>query len=139
MHECLAKADAFEARVQQMVDGFIAANGLAVPEEELPKLEDGFAQPLTEKIDLKAEGITSVVWATGYRSDFSLVKLPVTDKKGFLLQTNGVTEFPGLYFVGMPWMPSLKTGTLIGMGEQARSIVEHVVARTKRQPPAQAA
>ena len=139
MHECLAKADAFEARAQQMVDGFIAANGLDVPNEELPKLEDGFAQPQTETIDLKAEGISSIVWATGYRSDFSLVKLPVTDKKGFLLQTNGVSEFPGLYFVGMPWMPSLKTGTLIGMGDHARFIAEQVVARSKGQSPAQAA
>jgi putative flavoprotein involved in K+ transport len=139
LHECLAKADAFEARVQQMVDGFIAANGLEAPEEELPKLEDGFAQPVTETIDLNAEGITSIVWATGYRSDYSLVKLPVTDQKGYPLQTNGVTEFPGLCFVGMPWMPSLKTGTLIGMGEHARSIAEQVVARSNGKASARAA
>ncbi len=122
----LAKADAFEARVQQMIDGFVAANRLDAPEDELPKLEDGFAQPVVEQIDLRAEGITSVIWATGYRGDYRMVKLPVLDEKGMPIQDRGVTDQPGLYFAGMPWMPSLKTGTLIGMGEQARGIAEAI-------------
>jgi putative flavoprotein involved in K+ transport len=139
VHECLAEADAFEAKVQQMIDGFVGANRLDAPADELPALRDGFAQPVRENIDLKTEGITSIVWATGYRSDFSLVKLPVTDEKGHPLQSNGVTEFPGLYFVGMPWMPSLKTGTLMGMGEQAGSIAEQIIARSGRKRIARAA
>jgi putative flavoprotein involved in K+ transport len=130
MHESLAKADAFEARVQQMIDGFVTANGLDAPQDELPKLNDGFAQPAVERIDLQTEGITSLIWATGYRSDYTMVKLPVIDEKGMPVQDRGVTNQPGLYFAGMPWMPSLKTGTLMGMGEQARGVAEAIVARS---------
>lgn len=129
-HECLAKADAFEARVQQMIDGFVAANGLDAPIDELPKLDDGFAQPVVERIDLQAEGIAAVIWATGYRSDYRMVKLPVIDQKGIPVQDRGVSGHPGLYFAGMPWMPSLKTGTLMGMGEQTRGIVEAIDTRS---------
>ena len=68
-----------------------------------------------------------------------MLKLPVLDQKGMPIQDRGVTDQPGLYFVGMPWMPGLKTGTLIGMGEQARFVAEQGVARSKGQVPAQAA
>jgi putative flavoprotein involved in K+ transport len=139
LHECLMKADAFETRVQQMIDGFVAAHNLDAPRDELPKLDDGFAQPAVERIDLRAEGITSVIWATGYRADYSLVKLPVLDDKGMPLQDRGVTGQPGIYFAGMPWMPSLKTGTLMGMGEQARGIAEAIASRTDSRIPARVA
>ena len=82
-----------------------------------------------ELIDLRDEGITSVVWATGYRGDYGVVKLPVVDQKGYPIQVNGVSEYLGLSFVGMPWMPSLKTGILPGMGDHARSIAEQIMSR----------
>lgn len=139
VHECLAKADAFEARVQQMIDGFVAANGLDAPPDELPRLDDGFAQPVIERIDLRAEGITSVIWATGYRHDYRMLKLPVLDQQGMPVQDRGVTNQPGLFFAGLPWMPGLKTGTLMGVAEQARGIAEAIVSRTHTHAPPAAA
>jgi putative flavoprotein involved in K+ transport len=56
------------------------------------------------------------------------VKLPVLDHTGFPIQERGVTEYPGLYFVGMPWMPSLKMGLLAGVGEFAAHIASHIDA-----------
>ena len=47
------------------------------------------------------------------------VKLPVRDGDGFHIQRSGVTDVPGLYFVGLPWMPSEKSGFLIGVGDAA--------------------
>lgn len=128
LHESLARADGFEREAQKMIDGYIAANGLDAPEEELPNLRDGFEQPLIDELDLKASGVTTIIWATGYTSDFGLVQMPVLDDTGFPIQTRGVTEHAGLYFVGMPWMPSLKTGTLMGVGECARHIASHILA-----------
>lgn len=58
----------------------------------------------------------------GYTFDFSLVKLPVFDEDGFPIQSGGVTGYPGLYFTGLPWMPSERTGFLIGVGKSARHI-----------------
>jgi putative flavoprotein involved in K+ transport len=134
LHECFGRADEFEKKAQEMIDGCIAASGLEAPLEELPQLSDGFAQSVVEQIDLRAEGISSVIWATGYRRDYSMVKLPVVDEKGYPIQTNGVTAYPGLYFVGMPWMPALKTGILPGVGEHARSIAEQIVNRAVGRP-----
>ncbi len=113
-----------------MIDGYIQAIGLDAPAEELPQLRDGYAHPILESLDLKAAGITTVIWATGYTYDYALVKLPVLDDRGFPIQTQGVTAQAGLYFVGMPWMPSLKTGNLVGVGECAAHIASHILART---------
>ncbi len=127
LHENLARADQFELEVQCMIDGYIQTQGLDAPEEELPQLRDGYAQPIVEELDLKAAGIATVIWATGYRFDFSLVKLPIHGEDGFPIQTSGVTRYAGLYFVGMPWMPSLRSGILAGVGESARHIASHIV------------
>ena len=126
LHENLAKADGFELQAQRMVDGYIKANGLDEPTEDLPQLRDGYEQPIIEELDLKAAGINTIIWATGYTFDFSLIKLPILDKTGFPLQTSGVTAHEGLYFVGMPWMPSLKSGTLAGVGDSALHIASTI-------------
>lgn len=129
LHQNLARADGFERQVQAMIDDYIQANGLDAPAEELPQLRDGFAQPVIEELDLHAAGITTVIWATGYRFDFSLVTLPVFEHDGFPRQQSGVTAYPGLSFVGMPWMPSLKMGTLMGAGESAARIVARLTSQ----------
>jgi len=126
LYENFAKADGFELQGKQMIDGYILANGLDAPEEELIQLRDGYAQPIIEELDLKAVGVNTVIWATGYTFDFSLIKLPIGGEHGFPIQRRGVTNFPGLYFVGMPWMPSLKSGILAGVGEFAEYIASHI-------------
>ncbi len=132
LHENLAKGDQFEVEIQQMVDGYVQAHGLDAPTEEVPLLRHGYEQTIVEKLDLNAAGIKTIIWATGYTYDFSLVKVPVFASDGFPIQTRGVTNFPGLYFVGMPWMPSLKTGNLIGVGEAAEYIASRFADRTRR-------
>ena len=124
--ENLAKADQFELEVLKAIDGYIQANGLDAPAEEMPQLRDGYEQPLIEALDLKAEGINIVIWAMGYTFDDSLVKRPVSDEDGFPIQTNGVTSYTGLYFVGMPWMPSEKSGFLLGVSESAQHIASNI-------------
>jgi putative flavoprotein involved in K+ transport len=126
LHENLARADGFELGVKQMIDGLISARGIDAPADELPQMRDGFQQPVIEMLDLQAEGISTVIWATGYRFDYSMVKLPAFDEKGVPVQDRGITGFQGLYFVGMPWMPTLRTGTLAGVGEAALHIASAI-------------
>ena len=130
LHQNLAKADGFEIQVRQMIDRYIQAKDLDAPVEELPQLRDGYAQPASEELDLNAARISTIIWANGYSFDFSLVKLPIGGKGGFPIQEKGVTNHTGLYFVGMPWMPSLKMGTLLGVAESARHITS-AIAGTK--------
>jgi len=128
LHETLSRVDQFEREVQTMIDGYVQANGFDAPREELPHLRDGYEQPIVAELDLNASGINTVIWATGYTYDYSLAKAPVLDGDGFPVQTRGVTRDAGLYFVGMPWMPSLKSGILAGVGECAEHIATHIAA-----------
>ena len=128
MHENLAKADQFEADFVTKVDQYIEDRALKVPEETLPRLTAGFEQEEVEELDLKCEGITSVLWATGYSFDFSMVKLPVVDKDGYPMQRRGVTKYPGLYFVGLPWLHNAKSGLIHGVSEDAAYIASRIVS-----------
>jgi putative flavoprotein involved in K+ transport len=131
LYKNLAKADQFELEVLKAIDGYIQANGLDAPAEELPHLRDGYEQPVIEVLDLKTAGVNTVIWAMGYTFDYSLVKLPVCDGDGFPIQTRGVTRDAGLYFVGLPWMPSEKSGFLLGVGESAQHVASRIVQSVK--------
>jgi len=126
LHNNLAKVDQFEHEALTMIDSYVQTNGLDAPTEELPKLRDGYNQPMIEELDLKAAGINTVIWAMGYTFDYSLVRLPVCDKDGFPFQRSGVTSYSGLFFVGMPWMPTEKSGFLLGVGKSAEHIASQI-------------
>jgi putative flavoprotein involved in K+ transport len=123
LYESLANADKLEADIVKAIDDYIVQSGLDVPEETLPELRDGFEAELIPELDLESAGITSVIWATGFKFDFSMVKLPVVDEDGFPLQKRGVTEYPGLYFVGLPFLHTIKSGLLSGVGDDAAHVV----------------
>lgn len=131
----LARADKFEADFVQKIDEFIAKNGVDAPEEVLPQLLDGYDAEEIRVLSLKLADITSVIWATGYSFDFSIVCLPVFDRDGFPIQKRGVTDYPGLYFVGMPWLHNAKSGILFGVAQDAAHIASSInQAAAKRQP-----
>lgn len=75
---------------------------------------DSYEPPERAELDLRAEGITSVVWATGYRMDHSWIDSPITDAQGIPRQHRGVSEIPGLYFIGLLWQHSQASATLFG-------------------------
>ena len=122
LKENLAKADKFEADFVKAVDEYIEKTKMEVPEEELPILRDGFDLEMVTELDLRLAGITNVIWATSYKFDFSFVKLPIVDSDGYPLQKRGVSNYPGLYFVGLPWLHNAKSGLLYGVGEDAAHI-----------------
>ncbi|HMN63046.1 MAG TPA: NAD(P)-binding domain-containing protein [Anaerolinea sp.] len=123
----LAASDALEKRLVEMIDQYILKMGLDLPEEALPDLKDGYNSPIIERLALAEAGISTVIWAIGYDFDFDLVRLPVFDEAGFPITQGGVTRFPGLYFAGLPWLPGQKTGLLLGVGEQARSVAADIM------------
>jgi len=132
LKETLAKVDQFETNALKMVDDYIARTGLDAPTETIPQLRDGYSQEVITELDLKDSGIATVLWATGYTFDFSLVKLPVVDADGYPIQKRGVTEYEGLYFLGMPWIYSRRSGILFGVGDDAAYLAAHIVARAQK-------
>ncbi len=128
-HEGVAKADAFEAMIVGRVDDYIAREGIDAPVEALPALRDALDAPELAELDLAAAGVTTVIWATGYSFDFSMVNAPIFDDVGFPIAERGVTGSPGLYFVGMPWMPVWSTGLLYRAGDVPGHVAATIAAR----------
>lgn len=82
------------------------------------------------ELDLAARGITTVIWATGYGWDYSWVDLPVVDGRGNPLQRRGVVpDRPGLYFVGLHWLHTRKSGLFLGVGDDAAHVASHIAER----------
>lgn len=74
--------------------------------------------------------MTSVIWATGYRHDFSnLVKFSIWDEFGYPVQERGITEQPGLYFLGLHWLHTLKSGLFLGIADDAADVAAHIQDR----------
>ena len=129
LKESLTKADDFERELIGRIDALIAQSGVDAPAEDLPLLRDGYLADEITELDLSAARVTSIVWATGYSFDFSMVRLPMFDADGYPIQKRGVTEYPGLYFIGMPWLYKQKSGLLVGVGEDADFVASAIAAR----------
>lgn len=121
--ERLADADQFLATYRQRVDDHVRAHGLELPEDA--EESDG-AVEFSElpEVDLRAAGVRTILWANGFRPDYSWIELPIFDADGWPLQTRGVTEIAGLYFVGLHWLHKRKSVLFLGVREDA----EHVAA-----------
>jgi len=128
LKENLVRVDKAEKDILAMIDKYIEANGVNASQEPLPDLQDGYSVEIITELDLKAANINTIIWAMGYTFDYGLVKLPVTDEDGFPIQNGGVTQYPGLYFVGMNWLSKRKSAILIGVNED----VEHIIAEMTR-------
>jgi putative flavoprotein involved in K+ transport len=117
----LAWADRFFGeRFQPIIDGFIARASIdAPPDDREPFL---YEPPVLAELDLAAAGISTVIWTSGYALDYGWIDLPIFDAQGFPRQRRGVTDVPGLYFVGLLWQHTQASATLFGVGLEARHI-----------------
>jgi putative flavoprotein involved in K+ transport len=83
-----------------------------------PVLEDG-----------RVLQVSNVIWCTGYTPDFSWIDIPVPTRYGYPDQNRGiVATVPGLYFVGLPFLYSISSALVGGVGRDAAHIVEHIVS-----------
>ncbi len=124
--ESLTKIDRFEGEMITMIETYLKESGEEAPEDELPIHKDGYQAAEIESLDLKDAGISTVIWARGYIFDFRWVKFPVLDEFGFPVTNRGVTAYRGLYFLGMPWLNSRRSGILWGVGDDAAFLAEHI-------------
>jgi putative flavoprotein involved in K+ transport len=78
------------------------------------------------QIDLGSGEIRTIVWATGFRPDYSWLDVPVTDAKGHLRHEGGVAGSPGLYALGLPVLRRRKSTFIYGIEDDAREVIEHL-------------
>jgi putative flavoprotein involved in K+ transport len=124
----LAFADRFfDERFRELADRFIERAGIDAPPDDRQPFD--FEPPAPTELDLAAAGISTVLWTSGYRLSFPWLALPIVDELGFPRQRRGVTEVPGLYFLGLLWQHNQGSATLFGVGADTRHIAEHMGLR----------
>jgi putative flavoprotein involved in K+ transport len=77
-------------------------------------------------LDLASGEIGTVLWATGFRPDYSWLEVPVTDEKGRLRHEGGVADCPGLYALGLPVLRRRKSTFIYGIEDDAREVIAHL-------------
>jgi putative flavoprotein involved in K+ transport len=88
-------------------------------------------------LDFARSGIKTILWATGFRPDYSWLQVPVLDRKGYVQHDGGiVTGAPGLYLIGMPFLRRRKSTLIDGAGDDARDLSEHLAAWLRSREPA---
>ncbi|MEM5774149.1 MAG: NAD(P)-binding domain-containing protein, partial [Anaerolineaceae bacterium] len=123
----LAYTDRFEQETLRQLDQLIERSGMTAPPDAVEPMRDGFTADEVTELDLRAAGINTIIWANGYRFDYRWIRLPVFDSAGFPISRQGETPSPGLYFAGLPWLPSMKTGLLLGVAENARHVAGQIM------------
>jgi putative flavoprotein involved in K+ transport len=88
-------------------------------------------------VDLAAERIGSVLWATGFRPDYRWLRVPVFDRKGRLRHAGGVVDAPGVYTLGLNFMRRRKSSFIHGTEDDVRDIGEHLIGYLRRASPAE--
>ncbi|MCD7101243.1 flavin-containing monooxygenase [Pseudoclavibacter sp. 13-3] len=126
----IAKGDANYLSVLDAADEYIERNGLDLPEEPearlLGPLPECVTNPLSE-LDLEAAGVTSIVWATGFRLDYGWLHADTFDELGRPLQQRGVSNEPGVYFLGLPWQSSRGSSFIWGVWHDAKYVADQIV------------
>lgn len=133
-------ADRVYNGINALIDRHIAEKGIDAPKGE-PYVPLWEPESETTELDLQAEGITGVVWATGFEPDWSYVGLPIFDGTGYPVQQRGVTGVDGAYVLGLPWLWTWGSGRFLAVGKDADHVVDHLARRLAetRRPTKQAA
>jgi putative flavoprotein involved in K+ transport len=123
----LDSADASYNNICTTIDKYIAEQGIEAPtgEHYVPVWQPEAAP---RALDLAQTGVTGVVWATGFRSDWSWVELPIFNGNGYPDHRRGVTSSAGLYVLGLPWLYTWGSGRFVGVGRDAGHLGERIDA-----------
>lgn len=138
----VAEAEYRLARVLARVDAYIRTRDWSdppPPAEPVPPVRPAVAP---RELDLTAAGITSVIWATGYRRRYPWLRVPVLRADGEIAHRRGITTVPGLYALGLPLQSRRNSTFLDGVGYDARYLARclagprgSAVAPPSQRPP----
>ena len=125
----VARGDANYLSVLDEADAYVERYGLDLPAEpdarrfhpDPPCLTD----PVLE-LDLARAGVTSIVWATGYAVDYGWLKVDTFDEQGRPRHRRGVSQEPGVYFLGLPWLSRRASSFIWGVWHDAMFLADHI-------------
>lgn len=128
----IAAGDASYLALLDQADAYVTRNGLDLPEEPGARVlgpdPDCVTEPLAE-LDLKAAGVTSIIWATGFTLDYSWLQVGAFDENGKPKHRRGVSCEPGVYFLGLPWLSRRGSSFIWGVWHDAKYIADHIATQ----------
>ena len=129
----LDQADAVAESIKRTIDTYIEKNQLDAPIEPLYQ---AVWQPETSllSLGLKTADISTIIWSTGYHTDFSWIDIPVFNGEGYPGHVRGVTTAQGLYFLGLPWLYTWGSGRFSGIARDANYLADCIALKNRVLP-----
>ncbi len=128
----IAAGDANYLALLDEADAYIARNGLDFPEEPRARRKwpdpECFRNPILA-LDLQKEGISAVIWATGFSMDYSWLQVNALDQDGRPSHQRGISTEPGVYFLGLPWQSRRGSSFIWGVWHDAKFIADQIAIR----------
>ncbi len=128
----LDSADKTYNSINERIDRYIDQKGIsASPSSRYQPLW----RPPEERTQLKLADshITDVIWAIGFRPDYQWLDVPVFNGRGYPSHQRGISTFPGLYFIGLPWLYTWGSGRFSGVAKDSEFVVQQLAAQLRKQ------
>jgi len=122
-----ALADLKMNRLLTAIDAWISESG----QEDQFDAPHRFIKTMVDQtprlgLNLAEENIKTVIWATGFRPDYSWLDVPVLDRKGLIRHEGGIADAPGMYLLGMPFLRRRRSSFIHGIEDDARFVTRHL-------------
>lgn len=130
----IAGGDDSYLKMLDLADAYVARNGLDLPEEPEARMmlpdPECVTDPIRE-LALSDAGVSTILWATGFRQDFSWMKVDAFDENGRPRHQRGVSSEPGIYFLGLPWQSRRGSTFIWGVWHDAKYVAEQIAIQHK--------
>lgn len=125
----IRRGDANYLSVLDEADAWLVRNGVTLPAEPEARVIGPDPACMTDPIlnlDLAEVGVTTILWATGYRLDYSWMKVDALDEAGRPSHQRGVSTEPGIYFLGLPYQSRRGSSFIWGVWHDAKFVADHI-------------
>lgn len=128
----IMRGDANYLALLDAADAYVEANGLDLPEEPRARILGPDPEAATHprlELDLADAGVTSIIWATGFATDYSWLQVDAFDELGKPQHNRGVSTEPGVYFIGLPWLSRRGSSFIWGVWHDAKHVAGHIATQ----------
>ncbi len=126
----IALGDSVSAELNALIERGIREAGLTPPPLEPDPADEPHPDPMSvhgpEALDLAASGVSTVIWATGFRGDFGFLREQVLDEHGVPIHDRGAARIAGIHFLGLRWMTMRKSGLICGANDDAAALADRI-------------
>ena len=125
LEENLDQADESYLKICRMIDDYIETERIDAP--DIPVFTKKWKPAKeTPSLNMTTEGITSILWCTGFKPDYSWLKIDCLDERGRPIHKRGITSQSGVYFLGLNWLNTWGSGRFLSVADDAEFLVDNI-------------